>query len=138
MPISVNTSRRRMSTSFSNLKAGMPKVSKPPISGARSYTVTATPLRISTSAQPKPAGPAPITATRLASASNGTTLGRQPWANAVSVMYFSTLPMVTAPNSSFKVQAPSHKRSCGQTRPHTSGKLLVACANSAASMMRPS
>jgi glutamate synthase (NADPH/NADH) small chain len=39
-------------------------------------------------------------------------------------MYFSTAPMVTAPNSS-SVQLPSHSRSCGQTRPHTSGSGLV-------------
>ena len=66
------------------------------------------------------------------------TCGCQPISKAFSVMYFSTLPMVTAPNSALSVQSPSHRRSCGQTRPHTSGRLLVVCANSAASMMRPS
>ena len=51
--------------------------------------------------------------------------GRQPMAKAVSVMYFSTEPMVTAPKPSFSVQAPSQRRSCGQTRPQTSGSELV-------------
>ena len=41
--------------------------------------------------------------------------GRQPIASAVSVMYFSEFPIVTAPKPSFSVQAPSHRRSCGQT-----------------------
>ncbi|MNR68943.1 hypothetical protein D3C85_1938390 [compost metagenome] len=59
-------------------------------------------------------------------------------AKAVSVMYFSTEPMVTAPKPSLRVQAPSHRRSCGQTRPQTSGKVLVWCDNSAAARMLPS
>jgi len=40
-------------------------------------------------------------------------------------MYFSIAPMLTAPKPSFKVQAPSHSRSCGQILPQTSGKELV-------------
>jgi len=64
--------------------------------------------------------------------------GRQPMAKAVSVMYFSTLPIVTAPKPSLRVQAPSHKRSWGQTLPHTSGSVLVSWHNSAASRMLPS
>jgi hypothetical protein len=51
--------------------------------------------------------------------------GRQPCLTASSVMYFSIEPMVTAPRPSFSVQAPSHRRSCGQTRPQTSGSELV-------------
>ena len=51
--------------------------------------------------------------------------GRQPALKASSEMYFSTWPMVTAPKPSLSVQAPSHRRSCGQTRPHTSGSELV-------------
>ena len=43
----------------------MPKVSRPPISGYLSNTTGVTPPRASTSAQARPAGPAPMTATRL-------------------------------------------------------------------------
>ncbi len=45
--------------------------------------------------------------------------------------------MVTAPNSSFRVQEPSHRRSCGQTRPQTSGRVFVWCDSSAASKYAP-
>ncbi len=51
--------------------------------------------------------------------------GFQPCLNASSVMYFSMEPMLTAPRPSFSVQAPSHRRSCGQMRPHISGSELV-------------
>jgi len=47
-------------------------------------------------------------------------------------------PMVTAPKPSLRVHAPSHRRSCGHTRPHTSGKVLVWCDSSAAARMLPS
>ncbi len=125
MPMPSNTSRRLANTDFSNLNSGIPNVNRPPISGYLSNTTGLTPLRIKISAAPKPAGPAPIIATRLPVSFTLDTSGRQPMANAVSVMYFSTLPMVTAPKPSLRVQAPSHKRSCGQTRPHTSGRVLV-------------
>ena len=118
-------SRRVCITCFSNLNSGIPNVSKPPISGCISKTTDLTPPLASTSAQPKPAGPAPIMATFLPV---GTTLdksGRQPIAMAVSLMYFSAEPIVTAPKPSLSVQAPSHRRSCGHTRPHTSGKVFV-------------
>ena len=46
--------------------------------------------------------------------------------------------MVTAPKPSLRVQAPSHSLSCGQTLPHTSGRLFVEWHNSAASMIFPS
>src|SRR3546814_16768254 len=51
----------------------------------------------------------------------------QPSAQAVSVIYFSTLPIVTAPwpENSIK-QLPSHRRSCGQMRPQISGIVEVA------------
>ena len=51
-------------------------------------------------------------------------------------MYFSTAPMVTAPKPSLSVQLPSQRRSCGHTRPHTSGSGLVLWHRSAASRMR--
>ena len=124
-PIPVKISRRRFITSFSILNSGIPKVSKPPISGRLSNTTGFTPLRTRISAQPKPAGPAPMIATFLSVHFTLDISGRQPKAKAVSLIYFSALPMVTAPKPSFRVQAPSHKRSCGHTRPHTSGKVLV-------------
>ena len=124
-PMPSSTSRRRVTTSFSSLNSGIPKVSKPPISGLRSNTIGATPLRTKISAHARPAGPAPMIATRLSVFTTLLMSGRQPMVRAVSVMYFSTEPMVTAPKPSFKVQAPSHRRSCGQTRPHTSGSELV-------------
>ena len=124
-PIPVKISRRRFITSFSILNSGIPKVSRPPISGRLSNTTGLTPLRTKISAQPRPAGPAPMIATFLSVHFTEDISGRQPSANAVSLIYFSALPIVTAPKPSFKVQAPSHKRSCGQTRPHTSGSVLV-------------
>ena len=54
----------------------------------------------------------------------------QPSAHAVSVMYFSIEPMVTASNPFSITQLPSHRRSCGQMRPQISGKLLVAADSS--------
>ncbi len=50
----------------------------------------------------------------------------QPSAKAVSVMYFSTEPIVTDSKPFSMTQLPSHSRSCGQIRPQISGKLLVA------------
>ena len=124
-PIPVKISRRRFITSFSILNSGIPKVSKPPISGRLSKTTGFTPLRTRISAQPSPAGPAPMIATFLLVHCTLDISGRQPKAKAVSLIYFSAFPIVTAPKPSFRVHAPSHRRSCGQTRPQTSGKVLV-------------
>src|SRR5579862_8874312 len=118
-------SRRFSTTSFSSLKGGMPKVSSPPMRGWRSNTTGRTPLRVRMSAHARPAGPAPTTATHLPVARTLDMSGFQPCLNASSVMYFSIAPMVTAPRPSLSVQAPSHRRSCGQMRPHTSGSELV-------------
>ena len=52
-------------------------------------------------------------------------------------MYFSAAPMVTAPKPSFRVQAPSHNRSCGQTRPQISGRVFVWWQSSAAASTSP-
>jgi hypothetical protein len=54
----------------------------------------------------------------------------QPIVQAVSVMYFSTEPIVTDSKPFSMTQVPSHSRSCGQMRPQISGKVLVACATS--------
>ncbi len=40
-------------------------------------------------------------------------------------MYFSTEPIVTELNPFSMTQLPSQSRSCGQTRPQISGKVLV-------------
>ena len=138
IPMSSKMTRRLRMTSFSILNSGIPKVNKPPISGRLSKTTGLTPFLTKISAQPRPAGPAPMIATFLSVQTTSDISGRQPSANAVSLIYFSTLPMVTAPKPSFNVQAPSHKRSCGQTRPHTSGKVLVRWHNSAAWNICPS
>ena len=59
-------------------------------------------------------------------------IGRtQPFSQAVSVMYFSTAPMVTLPWPDCSItQPPSHRRSCGQMRPQTSGMFEVAAESS--------
>ena len=55
----------------------------------------------------------------------------QPSAQAVSVIYFSTLPIVTAPwPENSMTQLPSHRRSCGQMRPQISGIVEVALLSS--------
>ncbi len=54
----------------------------------------------------------------------------QPRSQAVSVMYFSTAPMVTESKPFSMTQLPSQRRSCGQMRPQISGKLLVAAESS--------
>ena len=104
----------------------------------RSNTTGCTPLRTRMSAHARPAGPAPTMATRLVVGCTFDMSGRQPALSASSVMYFSIAPMLTAPRPSFSVQAPSHRRSCGQMRPHTSGSELVLCDSSAASNRFPS
>ena len=50
---------------LSNLKSGIPNLSRPPTSSSFSYTVTLCPLLFNSSAQASPAGPEPITATFL-------------------------------------------------------------------------
>ena len=65
--------------------------------------------------------------TDAASSRRGRTGLTQPRSKAVSVMYFSTAPIVTEPCPDCSMtQLPSHSRSCGQIRPQISGMLLVA------------
>jgi hypothetical protein len=93
----------------------------------------------SISAAVSPAGPAPMIPTdwldRSATMRTGLT---QPISHAVSVMNFSTLPIVTAPNPGSITQLPSHNLSCGQMRPQISGIDEVADDASYASSSRPS
>jgi hypothetical protein len=65
--------------------------------------------------------------TDWASSRRGLAALTQPLSQAVSVMYFSTAPMVTVPWPACSItQLPSQSRSWGQIRPQISGKLLVA------------
>ena len=64
-----------------------------------------------TSAHARPAGPAPIIPTLNFVGTTFDRSGFHPCFKASSVIYFSILPIVTAPNPSLRVQAPSHKRS---------------------------
>jgi len=52
-------------------------------------------------------------------------------------MYFSTAPIATGSLLQFKMHAPSHNRSCGQTREQISGMLLVLRDTAAASRNSP-
>ncbi len=83
------------------------------------------------SAAESPAGPAPITPTDCLRAGPGTSGSTQPSSQAVSVMNFSTDPIVTAPWPENSItQLPSHSRSCGQMRPQISGMVEVALESS--------
>jgi hypothetical protein len=63
----------------------------------------------------------------------------QPLSKAVSPMKASTEPMVTASQPDwFRVQDPSHRRSCGQMRPQISGMVEVADAMRQASRISSS
>ena len=78
---------------------------------------------VRTSAHDSPAGPAPTIAT-FSDHDLFDKSGFHPISKALSVIYFSADPIVTAPNPSFNVQAPSQSLSCGQTLPHTSEDYL--------------
>ncbi|MNX55276.1 hypothetical protein D3C86_860330 [compost metagenome] len=63
----------------------------------------------------------------------------QPLSKAVSAIQASTEPMVTPSQPDCcRVQAPSHRRSCGQMRPQISGMVEVAEATRQASRRSPS
>ena len=83
------------------------------------------PALVRTSAHESPAGPAPTIATFLPDHDLFDKSGFHPISKALSVIYFSIDPIVTAPNPSFSVHAPSQSLSWGQTLPHTSGRLFV-------------
>jgi hypothetical protein len=79
------------------------------------------------SAAARPPGPAPMMPTLRGRSTTGRIGLTQPSSQAVSVMYFSTAPMVTVPWPDCSMtQLPSQSRSCGQMRPQISGKVLVA------------
>ena len=83
------------------------------------------------SAAASPPGPAPMMPTLSGRSAIGRAGCTQPSSQAVSVMYFSTAPIVTVPWPACSMtQLPSHSRSCGQIRPQISGKVLVAWLSS--------
>ena len=96
-PISSNIFLLFLTIFFSSLNSGIPKVNKPPISDCFSKTSHLTPALIKTSAQARPAGPEPTIATLFLVHLLFSKLGFQPNSNALSVIYFSMFPMLTAP-----------------------------------------
>ena len=90
---------------------------------AFSNTVTACPARASCCAQASPAGPDPMTATRLPVRRGGSTGSIQPSCQPRSTIAHSTVLIVTGLSSMLSVHAASH--GAGQMRPVNSGKLLV-------------
>ena len=82
-----------------------------------------------------PAGPEPTTATFLPVFAAGGSGLIQPLPMARSAIAHSMVLMVTGLSSMLSVQDASH--GAGQTRPVTSGKLLVECRLRAASCQSP-
>mmetsp|Transcript_24101 Transcript_24101/g.48184 ORF Transcript_24101/g.48184 Transcript_24101/m.48184 type:complete len:200 (-) Transcript_24101:325-924(-) len=114
---------RRATVSLSSFMLGMPYVSKPPGFSDRSKTVTRWPDLLSWSADARPAGPEPMTATFLPVRTCGGCARTHPSAHARSMMVCSMFLMVTALSTRPATHEPSH--GAGQTRPVNSGKLLV-------------
>jgi hypothetical protein len=94
-------------------------------------------MRISTSAQANPEGPAPTMATFLPVSVPGwisTPFSRRSYSQAND----SSTPMSTGSPIFFRTHAPSHNLSCGQTLPHISGRKFVFRKTLAASKNLPS
>ena len=115
---------------FSSFMLGMPYISRPPGRSARSNTVTVWPRLLSWSAQERPEGPEPTTATRFPVRRLGGRGAMRPWLQASSMMPSSFSFTVTGSPWRPQVQAASHR--AGQTRPVNSGKLLVLRSRSRA------
>ena len=77
---------RRVTTDLSSFMLGMPYMSRPPVRSWRSTTVTRAPLRASSQALTRPAGPDPTTATLGASAAAGSKRAGPPCAHCQSLM----------------------------------------------------
>ena len=132
---SINLMRRRTTSFLSNFMLGMPYMRSPPGRSARSKTVTVCPALLSCSAQERPAGPEPMTATFLPVRARGCSGSTQPSSQPRSVMAASMFLIVTGGLLMPSTQEPSH--GAGQTRPVNSGKLLVLCSRSSASFQSP-
>ena len=102
---------------------------------ARSRTKTSWPTRVNCCAAAKPAGPEPITTTRLPVFCDGTCGVTQPSRQARSMISTSTCLIVTASELMPSTHADSH--GAGHSRPVNSGKLFVACKRSMASRQFP-
>mmetsp|Transcript_14077 Transcript_14077/g.60272 ORF Transcript_14077/g.60272 Transcript_14077/m.60272 type:complete len:300 (+) Transcript_14077:499-1398(+) len=135
-PSAASKSARRCTISIlSAFMLGTPYIMSPPTRSARSYTVTLCPALFSWSAAAMPAGPEPITTTFLPVRCAGGVGTIHPSANPRSTMEHSMLLIVTGFSMMPSVHDPSH--GAGQTRPVNSGKLLVSCRRSSASLHRP-
>ena len=135
MPSWASKSTRRCTMFLSSFMFGMPYISSPPMRSARSYTVTRCPARFNCAAHDNPAGPEPITATRLPVRVEGGCGVTQPSSNPRSMIWHSMFLIVTGGSVMPSTQDPSH--GAGHTRPVNSGKLLVLCRRSSASRHKP-
>ena len=108
-----------------NRNSGMPYFSTPPATCSASKTVTWTPLRASSPAQARPAGPEPTMAAFFWAGTPVAGNSSHPRPMAQSATNRSSLPMDTGWYLTPTTQVASHCDSCGQTRPHTAGSALV-------------
>mmetsp|Transcript_25040 Transcript_25040/g.57657 ORF Transcript_25040/g.57657 Transcript_25040/m.57657 type:complete len:267 (-) Transcript_25040:5232-6032(-) len=129
-PSAAMRSRRRCTTRLSSFMFGMPYISSPPALGARSRTVTLWPMRLSSSAAARPAGPLPMTATRMLVRVLGGRGRMAPDCQPQSAMAYSMFLMVTGSATRPAMHAPS--QGAGHTRPVNSGKGLVRRSRSKA------
>lgn len=115
----------RLTISFGSRYSGMPNMRTPPGSGSISNISTLKPLRARSPAMVSPAGPEPITAMRPRVF--GCRFSRiRPMPPSKSAMNLSSLPICIACPFLLSTQCPSHCFSCGHTRPHTAGRLLLS------------
>jgi hypothetical protein len=98
---------------------------------ARSSTITSWPARVSCCAAARPAGPEPITTSRLPVRTVGFCGSTHPSSHARSMISTSTCLIETGSLLMPSTHADSH--GAGHKRPVNSGKLFVACSRSIAS-----
>ena len=116
----------------------MPYTSTPPAWCSASKIVTSWPCRIRSPATVSPAGPAPTTATFLPVGAALGGIKRLPCSRSQSAAKRSSLPMATGSSFFPTIQSFSHWSSCGQTLPHTAGRLLRSFSLRAAPAKSPS
>ena len=115
----------RRTISLGKRYSGIPNMSTPPGSGSISKISTLNPWRERSPAIVSPAGPEPITATRPRVF--GCSFSRiSPMLPSKSARKRSSLPTCMPWPFLPSTQCPSHCFSCGQTRPHTAGRLLFS------------
>ena len=106
-------------------------MSTPPGSCRASNTSTLMPAAAQTPAQVSEAGPEPMQAIFLLPSGTAQELVPVTCSQAEEAMWLSATkrsrrPMATGWPLALRMQLPSHWFSCGQTRPQTAGRLLVA------------